>query len=85
MDLAPKARLKNQVIGIDHIAHLHGVIMAGRSDPQRQIGPVIDGEILGTGGDRVPLGSGPLLPDAVREIQKGAELLPARGEPLTHQ
>jgi hypothetical protein len=43
MDLAPKLGTGHSILGINHIAHLAGMIMPLRGDMEGEIGPVIHG------------------------------------------
>jgi hypothetical protein len=70
MDLAPKLGTGHTILGINHIAHLAGMIMPLRGDMEGEIGPVIHRQILGPGGERVPLGRGPLFPRPVGELEQ---------------
>jgi len=83
MDLCPEAGPKDPVLGIDHIAHLVGMVMPLRGDMQGQIRPMIDAQVLGACSDRITLGGGPFLPDSGGQFQEGSELLAARGKSLT--
>jgi hypothetical protein len=84
MNLSTEAGFQDPVLGINHIAHLMGVVMPLWGDMKGQISPLIDTEILGAGGDRMPLRSRPFFPDSGREFEEGSELLAARGKSLTN-
>ena len=85
MHVTSKARLKNPVIRVDHIAHLQRMIMPLRSHMKSQIRPVIHRQIFGPCSDGISLGRGPLLPDSRGEFQERTELFPSGGKTLSHE